>query len=883
MISDEVDVRPSHWFYTAPLRLRSLFHSRAVERDLDDEVRFHLEKQIEQYVARGMAPDEARRAARRQFGGVEQKKEECRDMRHVQLVDELIHDVRYALRTFAKAPGFTAVFLLTLALGIGANVAVFALVNGLLLKPLPYAAPDRLVTIQETFAGDRANGAPVSRDNFLDWQARQRSFSAIGIYDVTNVVLAGTGEAERVPAARASAGAFRALGVAPFAGRTFADDEDRPAAAAVAVISHRLWHRRFSGQPIIGRAIVIDDAPRTVVGIMPPTFSFPDAVDVWLPVAVNAAEYPRGRRSFDCLGRLKPGATVASATNDMQGIARQLEKEDPANNQGASVMLSPLRGNLVPAQASLGFTLLLGTVGFVLLIACANLANLTLSRAAARAPEMAMRAALGASRGRLLRQSLTESGLLAGTGAALGLLAGRFGRDALVALVPVELPPWLAFEIDGRVAVFALLLAGVTTALVGLVPALRLSRPAIAPRLSAAGARVTRSRDWLRASLIASEVALATVLLVGSGLMMRALSAVLAVDPGLRAENLWSGRLARPPARYDAPEKQRAFYTDVLDRVRALPGVRRASAVSALPMSGAASFLQISAIEGRPPASANEQFLALLCVVMPDYFETTGIQLRRGRTFEDRDGLPGTLPVAIVSDTFVRRYLPPGDPLGRRVKLGGPWLTIVGVVADVHHMGLGEEVDAGLFVPYNQQPKASMSLVVRAGVPPLTLTEPIRRAVRSIDRNRPLFAVRTLQEAMARSIWQSRLFTWLFGVFGAVALTLAGIGVYGVISYSVVQRTRELGLRLALGARQGQIHWLVMRHGIGLSGAGLAVGLAGSVLVGRLLRAWLHGVSAIDPTTYAAVPLVLAAAALAACYLPARRATRIDPMTTLRE
>ncbi len=423
--------------------------------------------------------------------------------------------------------------------------------------------------------------------------------------------------------------------------------------------------------------------------------------------------------------------------------------------------------------------------------------------------------------------------------------------------------------------------------LVGLAPALRSSRSALAPGLSASSARVTGSRDWLRASLIASEVALATVLLVGSGLMMRALSAVLAVDPGLRAENVWSGRLALPPARYPTPEKQRAFYTEALDRVRELPGVRRASAVSSLPMSGSASFLAIS-IEGRPPASVNEELLALVCVMMPDYFETVGIQLRRGRAFTERDGQPGTLPVAIVSETFVRRYLPAGDPLGRRVSLGdgtgeNPWLTIVGVSADVRHMGLGAEIEPGLFVPYNQMPRASMSLVVRAGVSPLSLTEPIRRAILRIDRDRPIFAVRTLEEALARSIWQSRLFTWLFGVFGAVALTLAGIGVYSVISYSVAQRTHELGLRLALGAKRGQIHWLVMRYGVGLSAAGLAVGLAGSVLVSRLLRSWLHGVSAVDPATYAAVPLVLAAAALAACYLPGRRATRIDPMTALRE
>jgi putative ABC transport system permease protein len=802
------------------------------------------------------------------------------------LFDNLVADLRYAVRTFRRNPVFTIGGVLTLALGIGANVAVFAFVNGLLLRPLPYPEPDRLVAIEETFPSEPGVGMPVSYLNFVDWHARQHAFAAIALYDDANMVLTGAGEAERVFGTRASAALFRGLGVSPALGRTFSPDEDRLGAPPVVVISHDLWQRRFAGEPVLGRGLVVDDVPRTIVGVMPPGFGFPDATALWIPAAIDPTEYPRGRHSFSCLARLKPGVTIADATTEMRAIAGQLAREYPADNEGVGVTLNALRGNLVPAQATLGFSLLMGTVGFVLLIACANLANLMLARAATRGQEMAVRVALGATRARLVRQSLTESGLLAASGAGLGLLAGALGRDALVALVPVNLPAWLKFEIDGTVAAFALLLAALTTMLVGLIPALRSSRPAVAPGLAASGVRVTGGRDWPRATLIASEVALAAVLLVGSGLMMRALATVLAIDPGLRAANVWSGRLAIPPVRYATANQQRAFYTQVLDQVRTLPGVRRASAVSSLPMSGSYTSRGVT-IEGRPAAAPNEELLAVLCVALPDYFETLGIRVLRGRTFTDRDGLPGTLPVAIVNETFVRRYMPPGDPIGRRVSLGTgtddePWMTLVGVVADVRHESLDADADAGLFVPYNQRPVSSMTLVVRAHSASFTLTEPIRRIVSRIDRDRPLFAVRTLEQVMARSIWQSRLFTWLFVVFGGVALALASIGVYSVISYSVTQRTREIGLRLALGAGQGQIRWVVMRHGLALVCVGLAAGLTGATMVGRVLRSWLQGVSPTDPVTYAMVSFVLIAAASAACFVPSRRATRIDPMATLR-
>ena len=575
-------------------------------------------------------------------------------------------DLRFAIRTLWRTPVFALGAVLTLALGIGANVAVFTFVKGLLLQPLPYPEPDRLVAVEDLLPGYPGEGLPVSYLNFEDWQKRQRVFSAMAVYLDEPMVLTGSGDAERSFGARASAGLFRALGVAPASGRTFTDEEDRLGGPPVAVISHGLWQQRFGGQPAVGRTLLVDDVPRTIVGVMPAGFDFPDATALWIPAAVDPSIYPRGRHSFSCLARLRDGVTPAAALVEMRGIAKLLAAEYRADNEGVDVTLRALRGSLVPSGASRGFSLLMGTVALVLLIACANLANLMLARAAARGQEMAIRSALGASRGRIISQALTESAVLAGAGMSLGLLAGAWGRDLLVALVPVELPAWLRFEIDASVAAFALALAAVTTLLVGLAPAIRSSRPAISSALAASGARVAGEGDRLRATLIVAEVALATVLLVGGGLMMRGLAAVLANDPGVRPANVWTGRLAIPPAKYQAEDRQRAFYSETLDRVRALPGVLRASAVSSLPMSGSTTSRGI-AVEGRPRAAANEELLAVVCVALPDYFETIGIRLLRGRTFDARDGLPGTPPVAVVNATFVKRYLPPGDPIGRRV------------------------------------------------------------------------------------------------------------------------------------------------------------------------------------------------------------------------
>lgn len=800
------------------------------------------------------------------------------------LLESVFADLRYAVRSLRRSPVFASAAIVTLALGIGANVAVFAVVNGLLLRPLPYPEPDRLVAVAETLPSEPGAPIAVSYPNFVDWQQRQHVFTTLALYREATMVLTGAGEPEQAQGALATAGLWRGLGIPPAIGRTFTADEDRVGAAPVVVIGHKLWQRRFANRAAIGQSLVVDDIPRTVIGVMPAGFDFPDATDLWIPAAVDTAAYPRGRHSFECFARLRSGVTGTRAGSEMAAIARQLSREYPADNEGLGTVLQPLRGSLMPARASVGFSLLMGAVAFVLLIACANLANLMLGRAAARGHELAIRVALGATRPRLLRQLLTESGLLALLGAGLGLLTGALGRDALLALVPVDLPGWLRFDIDATVAAFALLLAVLAIVVFGLVPALRASRPDVtvrAPRTSSG------SRDRLRAALIVSEVALAVVLLAGGGLMMRALATVLATDPGIHAANVWSGRLSLPPATYPGADEQRALFGQVLEQIRSLPGVRRASAISSLPMSGSLTERGVT-IEGRPPRAANEELLATICSTLPDYFETLGINVLRGRTFTPRDDRQGSAPTAVVNEAFVKRYLPSGDPIGRRVTLGSgdaedPWMTIVGVVADVRHKRLDVAAEPALFMPYDQRPSPSMTIVVKADAAPAALTAPIRRIVSGIDRDRPLFAIRSMDEVIARSVWPSRFFTWLLGVFGATALFLACVGVYGVISYSVAQRTSEIGVRLALGAQRRDIHRLVMRDGLVLTFAGLATGLVGAAMTGRVLGSWLHDVSPTDPATYAGVSLAIVFAAAAACFLPSRRAARLDPMATLRQ
>ncbi len=873
------------WLRALVARVRGAVTGRRGDAAIDEELASHLEMLADEYVRRGLAPDEARRAARLRLGGADQIKETVRDARGLPWLESAAQDLRYAARLLAHDLGFTAAAVAMLAVGIGANIAIFTVVNGLLLRPLPYPHQDRLVDVHERFT-DIDPDVPFAFPDFLDVRARQQVFDAVALYQETSVTLAGAGEPERVSCAQVTAGLLRVLGVTPAAGRDFRDGEDGPAASPVAVLGYGLWQRRFGGEAVVGRTVRIDGRPVTVVGVMPPEFDFPGGADLWTPLVVDPAQYPRDRYSFSAVAVLKPGVDLAAARANLDTIARQLAQEHPDTKARVGIGARPLRDVLVAADLARAFLVLLGAVGLVLLIACANLAGLMLSRGAARDQEMAVRAALGAGRGRLVHQLLVESLLVAALGAALGLAVGTFGLDALVAAAPAAFPSWVTFRIDATVAAFAVLLTLATAVLAGLAPALRASRPDLHAGLKETGSRTTVEGGRLRGALVAGEIALALVLLLASGLMARSVLSLLDVDPGLRTAHVVTVRVSLPATAYPTPAGRRAFFDALLPRVAAIPGVTRAAATSSLPMTGAFSSLGVS-IEGAPPPAPGREPMPVRSVVTPGYFETMGIRVVAGRPFDERDGRPGTPAVAVVNETFARRGWPGTDPVGRRLKFGDPgddvpWVIVVGVANDVRQLGLGAQVDDEIFLPYGQLPLPGMTLVVQGAADPVPLAPSIRDAAHAMDPNLALFQVRPMADIVAGSIRRPRLFSWLFGVFGVVALVLAAVGVYGLLAYSVAQRTREIGLRLALGAGPGEVRRMVVGRGMRLAAGGLALGLAGSVPATRALGALLHGVSATDPLTFAGVTALLLAVAWLACTLPARRATRIDPMTALR-
>ncbi len=866
-------------------RIRNAAAGRRMDTTLDDELQSHLEMLTDEYVGCGMTPGAARRAARLRLGGADQIKETVRDARGLPRLESLTQDVRYAARLLRRTPGFTAAALAMLTIGIGANVAIFAVVNGLLLRPLPYPNQDRLVDVYQWFA-DRDMGVPFSFPDFLDVRARQEVFEDVALYWRESFTLAGTGEPERVAGASVTTGLFRVLGVTPAAGRGFREGEDGPSAVPVVVLGHGLWQRQFGGEAVVGRTVTLNDRPMTIVGVMPPAFDFPGDAQLWTPLAVETTEYPRDRYSFAAVAALKPSVNLTTARSNLDAIAGQLAQEYPDPNANVGIRARPLRDELVPGNLSRAFVTLMAAVGLVLLIVCANLAGLLLSRAAARDQEMVVRAALGAGRGRLVRQLLVESLLLASAGAGLGLAAGGAALDMLLAFAPATFPPWMSFGFDANVATFVVVLTVATTVVAGLVPALRASRPDLHAGLKETGTRVTFERGRLRGALVVGQMALALVLLLATGLMTRSVLSLLEVDPGIRAEDVLTLRVPLPAAAYPRPTDRVAFFDALLPRVAALAGVERAAATSSLPMVGPFSSLALS-IEGAPPPAPGRQPMPVRHVVTPGYFETMGIRLVAGRLFDARDGRPGVAEVAVVNETFARHGWPDADPVGRRVKFGDPgddvpWVTIVGVVGDVRQFGLGAQIDDDIFLPYGQLPLPAMTLVVRGATDALPLAPSIRGAIRAVDPALALFQALPMADVVARSVWQPRLFSWLFGVFGVAALVLAAIGVYALLAYSVVQRTREIGLRLALGADRREVRRMVIGRGMRLAAAGLAIGMAAAVPATRALEALLVGVSATDPLTFAGMALLLLAVAWVACALPARRATRIDPMTALR-
>jgi putative ABC transport system permease protein len=805
-------------------------------------------------------------------------------------METFLQDLRYAARTLTRTPGFTAIAIATLALGIGATTAIWSLVDAVLLRPLPFTEPERLAAVWMS-GGSGGERYPMSVADLRDWRARNRAFARVSAFVETRFALTGAGEPELLSGAWVTSNFFATLGVRSLLGRAPQLEDDRSEADAVVVLSHGLWRRRFGADPrVVGRTISLDGTPCTVLGVMPAEVAFPPGsygpVEIWT-VLKDAPPPRRGPYFLNGVARLAPGVTLEKAQAELAVIGRAVERDNPLSNAGATFAAAPLADDLVGAVRP-ALLVLLGAVGFVLLIAAANVANLLLVRAAGREREMAVRAALGAGRSRLARQLLTESVLLAAAGAAAGLLLAWWGVELLPRLAPAALPRLDRVALDGRVLGFTVLLTLATGLLFGLAPALQGSRRDLHGGLKE-GSRSSEShgRRRLRRLVVASEVAAALVLLVGAGLLLASYWRLQGTSAGIRPEGVWMTQVELPSARYEEDRQVIAFYRELLARIEALPGVRSAGVGISLPphmLTMTDGFTP----EGHTVPPGRSAPLAVLDFVSPGYFQTLGVPLLAGRPFgpADREGAPG---VAVVNQTLARRYFPKGA-VGRRLKIGGPerpdnpWLEIVGVVADVKYGGLAAPAEPAYYLPTGQLASHGMRLVVRAdgGDAAAGLAARVRQTIRGLDRDLPVEAVRPLSGLVAESIAAPRLRTQLIGAFGALALVLAAIGIYGVLAYTVAQRTRELGVRMALGAGRGGVIRLVLGELLGVVLGGLAVGLAAAFALTRLLRGLLFEIAPTDPRIFAGVPLLLAVCALLAAYLPARRAAEVEPVVALR-
>jgi putative ABC transport system permease protein len=805
-----------------------------------------------------------------------------------------------------KNPGFTFIAVFTLALGIGANTAIFSVVNSVLLKPLPYEEPDRLTLLTEY--GANFGEMSISYPNFLDWRAQNRVFEKIGVYNRGNYNLTGGGEPERLLVAQMSADAFDALRVKAALGRVYTNDEDKPGANPVVVLSHGLWHRRFGGDAsIIGRSVSLNDRGYTVIGVMPQGFLFPNRVEMWTPVGPLSDQESWKQRGnhpgLYAVARLKPGVTLEQARADIKNVTTALEKQYPDSNTGNSATMIPLLENYV-SDVRRALYVLFGAVGFVLLIACANVASLTLARVSARQREMAVRAALGAGRWRIVRQLLTESALLALIGGVLGLGVAQWGVAAILAISPEGAIPRVAeIGLDRSVLFFTMAVSILTGVVFGLAPALHSSRPDVQEALKEMGRGATGRRRWLRNVMVVMEIAMTLVLLVGAGLMIRSFFRLQQVNPGFATENTLSFSLSLPERNYPDTEldKRVNFFNQVKEKIAATPGVQSVGLSSGLPL-GSNGWQTSFTVVGQPDPPPSQAPSMEACVADIGYFETMRIPLLRGRWFDQRDNrahlrpedLKGKSAIQqflaglrsiVIDEEFARRHWPNDNPIGKQVRMGrsGDPITVVGVVGRVKMEGLRNNSDRvqGYF-PFLQFPFGGMTFTVRTTLDPEQLVASVRRQTQAVDPNQPIYEIRTLEQLRAESMAPERLNLTLLAVFAAVALVLALVGIYGVISWSVTQQTREIGVRMALGAQTGAVLRLVVGRGMILVGIGIALGLVGALLLTRLMAALLFEVSSTDPITFVSITLLLAGVALLACLVPARRATKVDPMVVLK-
>jgi len=883
------------WLNELGRRLGMLFRGERFDRDLEDEMRLHLELREQEHKGHGLSIENVHDAAQRKFGNAMLLREASGDAWGWRGLEHLLQDLRYGGRALLRTPGFTAVAVITLALGIGANTAIFSVVNAVLVRPLAYKDANRLITILH----DGSN--PVAVANYIDWRDQSRSFEAMGAADYWSANVTGGDAAEQLLGLKVTQSLLPMLGIEPLLGRLFAPGEDRAGSEHETILSYRLWQRRFQGdRNVLGKSISLNGEAYTVVGVMPPHFKFPPfwavRAELWAPNAFGERIHERGGNSLRVFARLKRGVTLAQARAEIATITGRLEKQYPGTNR--SVVVTPLKEN-VDGKIETPLLVLLGAVGFVLLIACANVAHMLLARTSERQREIAVRNALGAGRGRMIVQFLTENLLLATVGAAGGLLLALAGTKALVALSPANIPRVETVTVDARAMLFLLGITVLTAVIFGLAPAMHAAAGNVSGALKEGGRGDSDGirRNRLRSFLVASEFALAFMLLIGAGLMIRSFFALQSVDPGFNPHNVLSMVVSVAGTKEAGPNRRAIFYRELLEKVRRLPGVKSVGGINHLPLAGDLWGWSFT-IDGRPQPRPGESPMGIYRIVMPGYFETMRLPLLRGRAITEKDDAraPG---VVIVNERAVREYWPGQDPIGKRitfdpVKSGAPmWLTVVGVAKDAKQDEWASPAYPEVYRAAFQYPDflgagpnaghmSYITLVVRADGNPAELASSVKQTVWSFDRNLPISEVLTMDRAVADANAEPRFEMLLLGVFAGIALLLAAVGIYGVMSYSVSRRTREIGIRISLGASRAEVLRMVVRQGMLQALAGTAAGIAGALLLSKLMAKMLYGVRPTDLMTFGGVAIVLGLTALLATCVPARKATRIEPMAALR-
>ena len=879
------------WLKNFLRRVRGLWRSETIHREITDELQFHMDMRVEENIRRGMSPDEARRGAERSFGNLTRIKEQGYDVRGGRWLETVWQDLRYGARSLVKNPLFTLIAVLTLALGIGANTAIFSIVNAVLLRPLPYREPEKLMTIW-TARPQRGQGQfRTSLPNFKDWREQSRVFEGMAAYGFNRYNLTGGGEPEQIRGAQVSEDFFNVTGVQAALGRTFTPEDN---SGNFVVLSDAFWRRRFNSDPgVIGKTLTLNGTNFTIVGVMSARFDFPgQEVVMWVTLSQAMSGAPnyenlRTNHSYCVVARLKDGVTPKQAQTEMDVIASRLQQQYPETNANLGVSVIPLYEQVV-GNVRLAMLVLLGAVAIVLLISCANVANLLLARAVSREREFAIRAALGAGRWRLIRQLLTESLLLALLGGAGGGLLAVWGISSLNRLDPGDVPRLDQVSVDGVVLGFTLAVTVLSGIIFGIAPALSAkANLSVALKDSGKGAIGTRRGQRLRSVLVVSEIALALILLVSAGLMIRSFLRLLAVDPGFNPHNLLTMQIILPPSKYADSQRIANVYREIFERLALQPGVEAVGAGTGLPPV----FNQLRSsftVEGYQSSSSSEryQMIANILSINPEYFKTLGIPLIAGRAFSDQDNERAPR-VAVISQRMVKRYFPDRQAIGGRLSFGGganpQWCMVVGVVSDVKYSGgLSSAEEDAIYLPYSQAPTKGMYLMIRAGADPLSLVASARSVVRSVDADVPIANIRIMDEVIDSSVARPRLIVALLGLFGAIALTLAVIGIYGVISYAVAQCAQEIGIRMALGARPSDVLRMMVGRGARLALAGVAIGVIGSFAATRALGDLLFGVGPTDPLTFGGVATLLTGVAILASYIPARRAMKVDPVTALK-